>query len=139
MKSAFNRNYPFQLWLNSCLWGSAYLAIAFIIWYEVDHTELDKVVGGFLISILFSAVFSWLIFLGCYFIFHRLPRHNLRELKRIKPVISAVAITGILLLSVFFGINFRSEDPEWLIPFCFILGILTATGTTRLLRPKTRD
>lgn len=115
------------------------MAVGFIIYFQVDHRDMDQAIGVFLITVVLGTGLSWLIFLLCYFIFHRLPRHGLAQLKRIKPIISGTAIASMLLTCLFIGIDFSSRDPEWLIPLCFILGILTATGTTRLIRHEEKD
>ena len=92
------------------------MAIAFIIYYQIDQREMDQVIGVFLITVLFGTALSWLIFLLCYFLFHRLPRHGLAQLKRIKPIISGTAIVSMLLTCLMIGIDFSAPDPEWLIP-----------------------
>lgn len=134
MKTIFNRNYPYQLWIHSILWSALYLTFAFIIRYSLNQKDADMILGLFLIAVIFGAAFSWLIFLLCYFIFHRLPHHTLVQIKRIKPIISGTAILAMLGSCLFFGINHQSPLIELVIPLCYTLGILTATPTTFLLK-----
>jgi archaellum biogenesis protein FlaJ (TadC family) len=133
LKTIFHKNYPYRLWINSILWSAAFLTFAFIIRYALNQKDAEMILAAFFIALIFGAAFSWLIFLLCYFIFHRLPHHHLKQIKRIKPIISVTAILAMLGSCIFFGINLSSPAVEWLIPLCYTTGIIIATFTTKLL------
>lgn len=136
MSKTFNRNYLYKLWINSILCSSLYGTFAYIIYFKVGHKELDEALGFFLISIIFGAAFSWLIFLVCHFITRNLPHETTSQRKRIRVTICLTAITGMVGSCLFFGINFGEFTIELLVPFCFLLGIITATVITPVEKHK---
>lgn len=117
------------------LWSAALLTFVSITHFALSREDADMIFALFVLAIIFGGAFSWLIFLLCYFIFHRLPHHTLKQIKRIKPIISGTAILSMLGSCLFFGINFSSPGIELFIPLCYTIGILIATLTTKLLEP----
>lgn len=139
MSKTFNRNYLYKLWVNSILCSALYGTFAYITYFKVGHKELDEAFGFFLISIIFGAAFSWVIFLACHFITRNMPRKTTSQRKRIRLTICLTAIAGMIGSCLFFGINFAEFSVELLIPLCFLLGIITATFVTPVEKNNVPD
>ena len=121
------------------LWSAVLLTFVCITRFTLSREDADMILALFALAIIFGGAFSWLIFLLCYFLFHRLPHHTLKQIKRIKPIISGTAILAMLGSCLFFGVNFFSTTIELFIPLCYTAGILIATVTTKLLEPRSEN
>ncbi|MBK6828460.1 MAG: hypothetical protein IPG86_17115 [Chitinophagaceae bacterium] len=109
MKTIFHKNYPYRLWIRSVLWSAVLLTFVCITRFTLSREDADMILALFALAIIFGGAFSWLIFLLCYFLFHRLPHHTLKQIKRIKPIISATAILAMLGSCLFLGLIFQSD------------------------------
>lgn len=118
--------------MNCIGWSALFLTIAFLLRYAAEVGSFKEILGVLFITIIFGAAFSWLIFLLCYFVFRKMTASQTIPLKKIKKTISILAIAAMLVMCIFFEIDFTSLSFDLAIPFCYLLAILTATGATRL-------
>lgn len=112
------------------------LTFAMVTSFALSIEDADIILGLLFMAIVLGGAFSWLIFLCCYFLFNRLPHKTLKQVKRIKPIISGTAILAMLGFCLFFGISFSGPAIDWVIPLCYAIGISIATFTTKLLEPR---
>jgi uncharacterized membrane-anchored protein len=137
MEKTFNKNYPFNLWINSILWSSFFLTIAFFLRSgSREDAKKEAILPVLLTTLLFGASFSWFIFLLCYFVFKKLPSANSEQRKKIKIILCLLAIGSMLGTCSFFGINLFVFSIELVIPFCYLLAIIIATLATKIELPN---
>ncbi|MBL7730142.1 MAG: hypothetical protein JNM88_03115 [Chitinophagaceae bacterium] len=135
MNIEFDKNFPVRVWLASIFIGA--LLLLFISFFlfppEMPDTEIPDRLFGLLMT---GTVFSSLFFVIIYLLFRKLISLKSMTPKRLKRILAIITVGGMLLLCIFFGLDFSRFSIELLVPLAYAIAILSAIGLNDVVKKR---